>query len=174
MLITFVYTLIETQLIGEAATDLESWRLECDNALLKKQNEKELIKGIVYMVTSVVSAAITGIIYAVASVEDKQLIYIFPLCEKFFPELSFLLELGFRFSLMFLFCIAMISPSHFVLYGLLLFKLEANILSHYIKNINQNYEKTEQLDLKSHNVIKDRLLVCVKHHISFNRLTKRG
>ncbi|KAJ3664098.1 hypothetical protein Zmor_008294 [Zophobas morio] len=122
------------------------------------------------MVISLATAVVTGCTYVVSHDFD-QLVYVFPLCEEYVPELKFIIVCGFRCSTIIFFCFATISPSHYIVYGLLLFKLEENIILHSLKNINQNYDDQDELDQESHNIIKERLLFCLKRHINFRSAT---
>ena len=145
-------------------------RSECDSAIVNRQGKKELIQGITYMVTSLVSGCITGITYASFSDDENQLVFFFPLCEEYFPRWKLIVKWGFRFSIVLVYCLAVVSPSHYIVYILLLFKVEENILLHYIKNINQNFENQDQVHVASQNIIKQRLIFCLKRHIFFSRL----
>ena len=160
------------EILNEVTTDLGSRRLECDNDIVNTQIEKELTQGIVYMVISLICGIVTGSTYAIASDEENQLVYIFPLCEEYFPTWTFIVEWGFRCSIIFIYCLAITSPSHYIIYGLLLIRLEEHRLLHSLRNVNQNYEKQEQLDLASQNIIKERLISCLKRHIHFSRLNQ--
>ena len=164
------YTLILVDLLNDLALDFESVQLKCDN--VNPQGKKEFIQGITYMVTSLVSGCITGITYASFSDDENQLVFVFPLCEEYFPNWKFIVKWGFKFSIVFIYCIAIVSPSHYMAYGLLLSKVEENILLHYIKNINENYETQEQLDVASQSIIKQRLIFCLKRHIFFKKLNQ--
>ncbi|KAJ3664094.1 hypothetical protein Zmor_008290 [Zophobas morio] len=173
LLTSITYILILVDLVNDLTLEFESVRSECDSAIVNRQDKKEFIQGITYMVTSLVSGCITGITYASFSDDENQLVFFFPLCEEYFPRLKFIVKWGFRLSIVFVYCLAVVSPSHYIVYSLLLFKVEENILLHYIKNINQNYENEDQVDVASQNIIKQRLIFCLKRHIFFSRSTRK-
>ncbi|KAJ3664096.1 hypothetical protein Zmor_008292 [Zophobas morio] len=173
LLTSITYILILVDLVNDLTLEFESVRSECDSAIVNRQDKKEFIQGITYMVTSLVSGCITGITYASFSDDENQLVFFFPLCEEYFPRWKLIVKWGFRFSIVLVYCLAVVSPSHYIVYCLLLFKVEENILLYYIKNINQNYENQDQLDVTSQNIIKQRLIFCLKRHIFFSRSTPK-
>ncbi|KAJ3664329.1 hypothetical protein Zmor_008510 [Zophobas morio] len=146
--------------------------LKHDNNSSCKDNKKELIRAVTYMISSLIFAVIAGILFAIPSEEDKDIFYPFSLSQEFFPELEYFVTWGFKCCCVPLGCAGAISPAHYLAYAVLHFKLQANVLLHNIENINKNYENNEFLDTESQNVIKKRLLFCLKHHISVSRYTK--
>ena len=158
--------------IQKYVQDLERWNtIKYDNNSVCQQNKKELSQAVAYMISIVFCGVICGISFAIPSEEDKDIFYPFSLSQEFFPELEYFVTWGFKCCCVLIGFVGAISPAHYLVYALLHFQLQANVLLLNIENINKNYEKNEFPDTETQNVIKKRLLLCLKHHISISRLT---
>ena len=156
----------------EFVQDLKFGEIHSDSDTVCKQNEKELAHAVAYMIISFVLAAISGILFTIPSEKDPDIFFIYSLIQQHFPEWKYLLTWGFKCSVVPLACITTMSPAHYLIYGLVHFKLQENVLLHNIENINGNYDNDEFLDPESQNVINERLLSCLKHHIKISRYCK--
>ena len=172
MLTTLIYVPICKKMAPEFVQDLKFGEIHSDSDTVFKQNEKALAHAIAYMIISLVLAAISGILFTIPSEKDPDMFFIYSLIQQHFPEWKYLLTWGFKCSVVPLACISAMSPAHYLIYGLVPFKLQVNVLLHNIENINKNYEKNEFLNSESQNVINERLLSCLKHHIKISRYCK--
>ena len=148
---------------------MKTWDTNLVNNTIRQRNKKELSQAVAYMISSLVFAVIGGILFAIPLKDDKDIVYLFPLSQKCSPDWEYIVTWGFKCGCVPLGGVAVMSPAHYVVYGLLHFKLQANILLHNIENINKNYEKNEFLDQEAQNVIKGRLLFCLKNHVNISR-----
>ena len=156
--------------VSSATEEIESWKIDCQDRLVVKQNREELIFTAKSMTIIALLAIFGAGSFLFDSPDDPKVIYILAIIEKYFPGwkngLTKICECP---ILIFVSYVTAICPGHFIFYTLLQFTMQKNVLLHHFEHINSGYEKTNTLDSAAQEAIKKKLLVCLKLHINICR-----
>ena len=156
--------------VSSASEEMESWKIDCQDRLVVKQNREELIFTAQFMTIIVLLTILGAISFLFDSPDDPEVIYILAIIEKYFPGwkngLTKICECP---IFIFVSCTTAISPGHFIFYTLLQFTMQKNVLLYHFKHINSGYEKMNTLDSSAQEAIKKKLLICLKLHINICR-----
>ena len=120
------------------------------------------------MLLIVVFSLVVSVSYVLPTPKDKEFIFIFQIVNSYFPQWETLFVLVMKPTIFVLTYTGASIPGFTILYYYGHANLQKLMIIHYVLNINANYTKLEYVSsacIEYHQIVKQRLVFCVKHHI---------